>query len=102
MPLKVAFKGKIQELRKAAARLGGQDMTQQIGSADVALHFQVLPRVPVLMMFWGSEPEDDLEAEAKLIFDETITDHLDIESIMFISERLQQLLGGTALEDSVN
>jgi hypothetical protein len=91
-PLKVALKGKIQKLRNAAARLGGQDMTQQIGSADVALYFQVLPRVPVLMMFWGPEPEDDLEAEAKLLFDETITDHLDIESIIFVRGRLQQLL----------
>lgn len=58
--------------------------------------------MPVLLMFWGSEPEDDLEAEAKLLFDETITDHLDIESIMFVSERLQQLLSGTVLEDSVS
>ena len=101
-PLKVAFKGKIQELRKAAAKLGGQDMTEQIGSADVALYFQVLPRVPVVLMFWGSEPEDELEAAAKLLFDETIIDHLDIESIMFVSERLQQLLTGTAHEDPVN
>jgi hypothetical protein len=30
----------------------------------------------------------------KLLFDETITEHLDIESIIFLSERLRQLLRG--------
>ncbi len=100
-PLKEAFKGKAQQLRDAAARLGGQDMTQEIGSADVAIYFQVLPRVPVMLMFWGAEGEDGFEAEARLLFDDTITDHLDIESIMFLSERLQQLLCGTENGDSV-
>jgi hypothetical protein len=91
-PLKETFKGKTQQLREAAARWGGQDMTNDIGSADIAFYFQVLPRVPVMLIFWGAEAEDDFGAEAKLLFDETITDHLDIESIMFLSERLQQLL----------
>lgn len=100
-PLKEAFKKKAQQLRDAAARLGGQDMTQEMGSADVALYFQVLPRVPVMVMFWGAEGEDGFEAEARLLFDETVTDHLDIESIMFLSERLQQLLCGTENGDSV-
>jgi hypothetical protein len=30
----------------------------------------------------------------KLLFDETIIEHLDIESIIFLSERLRQLLCG--------
>jgi hypothetical protein len=94
-PLKETFKGKIAQLREAAARLGGRDMTGEIGLADAALYFQVLPRVPVMLMFWGAEPEDNFKAEAKLLFDETITDHLDIESILFLSERLQQLLCGS-------
>lgn len=94
-PLKEAFKGKTRQLRAAALRLGGQDLTKEIGSADVALYFQALPRVPVLLMFWGVEAQDSFDAEAKLLFDETITAHLDIESIMFLSERLQQLLCGS-------
>ena len=31
-------------------------------------------------------------ATAKLLSDESITDHLDIESILFLSERLRQML----------
>lgn len=91
-PLKEAFSGKIEQLRAAALRLGGRDMTRKVGSADIAIYFQVLPKVPVMLMFWDAEPEDGFETEARLLFDETLTDHLDIESIMFLSERLQQLL----------
>lgn len=91
-PLKAAFSGKIAQLKDAAAGLGGRDMTREMGSADAALFFQALPRVPVVLMFWDAEAEDGFEAEARLLFDETITDHLDIESIMFLSERLRELL----------
>jgi hypothetical protein len=48
----------------------------------------------------GGETEDGLKAEAGLLFDETITDHWDIESIMFLSERLQQVLRGMENGDS--
>ncbi len=53
-------------------------MTQEIGSADAALYFQALPRVPLMLMFWDAEPEDDFEAEARLLFDETVTDQSSI------------------------
>jgi hypothetical protein len=94
VPLHETFRGKIDQLRNAAAMLGGRDLTHEIGSADVALYFQALPRVPVLLLFWDAEAKDGFEAEARLLFDETVTEHLDIESIMFLSERLQQLLRG--------
>jgi hypothetical protein len=100
-PLKEVFTGKTERLRDAAAKLGGRDVTADTGSADVAVYFKVLPRVPVILMFWDAEPEDGFEAEARLLFDETITDHLDIESIMFLSERLQQLLCGMAVGESM-
>jgi hypothetical protein len=101
VPLEETFKGKVQQLRNAAVILGGRDVTHEMGSADAAFYFQALPRVPVLLMFWDAEPEDGFEPEARLLFDETITDHLDIESIMFLSERLGQFLCGMAQEKSV-
>ncbi|MFW6284094.1 MAG: DUF3786 domain-containing protein [Desulfosalsimonas sp.] len=45
-----------------------------------------------MLVFWDAEPEDGFEAEVRLLFDQTITEHLDIESIMFLSERLKDLL----------
>jgi hypothetical protein len=91
-PLIQRFRGKAAELKAAAAALGGEDHTNQRESSGLNFYFQPLPRVPVTLMFWDEDPEDGFEPMAKLLFDETITDHLDIESILFLSERLRQLL----------
>jgi len=91
-PLKEKFKGKTNELLSAARTIGGSDVTDTIGSVDVALFFRPFPRVPVMLLFWDEDQRDGFESEIKLLFDETITEHLDIESIMFLSERLKQLL----------
>ena len=47
-----------------------------------------------MIVFWDQEKNEGFEAKVKLLFDETITDHLDIESILFLSERLMELLCG--------
>ncbi|MFP4531303.1 MAG: DUF3786 domain-containing protein [Desulfobacterales bacterium] len=91
-PLIETFSGRSKDLLAAGKAIGGKDQTQNFDNADVALLFQVLPRVPVLLMFWEASPDDGFAAEAKLLFDETITEHLDIESIMFLSERIAELL----------
>jgi hypothetical protein len=50
-----------------------------------------------MLNFWDEDISDTFEAEAKLLFDETIVEHLDIESIIFLSERIKQLLCGEAI-----
>ncbi|MCK5784523.1 MAG: DUF3786 domain-containing protein [Desulfobacterales bacterium] len=94
IPMIRKFTGHPDELVRAALSTGGTDISHEIESADVALHFTPLPRVPVRVIFWDQAKEDHIEAEIKFMFDETITDHLDIESIMFLSERLKELLCG--------
>jgi hypothetical protein len=91
-PLIEKFRGKADKLLSAANSIGGLDMTGKIDSADLAVLFKPFPKVPVLLLFWDEEESDGFGAEVKLLFDETITEHLDIESIMFLSERLKQLL----------
>lgn len=91
-PLIECFGGRRDALMAAAGKIGGEDCTGEYPSADLAISFLPLPRVPVMLVYWGGEAEEKLETQIKLLFDETITDHLDIESIMFLSERLRQLL----------
>ncbi|MCP3954520.1 MAG: DUF3786 domain-containing protein [Desulfobacterales bacterium] len=91
-PLIQRFRGKTAELKAAAAAIGGEDRTDQREASGLNFYFQPLPRVPVTLMFWDEDPEEGFDPMAKLLFDETVTDHLDIESIMFLSERLRQLL----------
>jgi len=91
-PLRERFAGRRGELAAAALRLGGLDITAESESADLAIRFQALPRVPVLLLFWDGDPDGGFEAEVKLVFDETIVDHLDIESILFLSETIAKAL----------
>ena len=97
IPLTKRFKGKLDELFSISGFFGGTDMTAEINSADSAIFFKVLPRVPVMLMFWDEDSDEGFEAQAKLLFDETVCEHLDIESIMFLSERLSQLLCETVV-----
>jgi hypothetical protein len=91
-PLIERFSGKPEDLRAAARILGGTDFSTEPHSADLALLFNPLPRVPIRPMFWDEDKNDGFDAEVKLLFDETIMEDLDIESIIFLSERLRQLL----------
>lgn len=91
-PLVEKFSGNVDELRIRSERIGGIDKSGQYDTADLAFYFQILPKVPVMLVFWDAEPEDGFEADVKLLFDETVILHLDIESIMFLSERLKELL----------
>jgi len=93
-PLIERFKGRVQELIDAGRSLGAVEAKEAYPSADAALLFRPLPRIPVLFLFWDEEEAEGFEARIKLLFDQTIVEHLDIESIIFLSERLRQLLCG--------
>jgi hypothetical protein len=93
-PLIQRFSGRVEELITNALSFGGELISDSGINADAALFFSPLPRVPVMVLFWDENKDEGYGAEVKLLFDETIIDHLDIESIMFLSERIKQLLFG--------
>ena len=47
---------------------------------------------PLLLLFWDGDAQEGFEARAKILYDRTITEHLDLESMVFLAERLRQLL----------
>lgn len=96
VPLAERFRGRPGALSAAARHLGGADVTGQANTTDAAFRFHPLPRVPVTLLFWDEDPVDGFGATVKLLFDETVTEHLDIESIVFLSERLRQMLEDAA------
>ncbi len=89
-PLKKAFTSKLAMLKKACEFIGGKDVKAGFDSGDLAYEFSAFPKVPVTLLFWDAE--EGFDAEIKLLFDETVIEHLDIESIMFLSEHLVKLL----------
>ena len=61
-------------------------------SATVAAIIPVLPMVPQQFLFWDEEPEDGFEAKVKILFDALVLNRLDVESLVFSSERFADRL----------
>jgi hypothetical protein len=81
------FSQKLPELRERAARLKAEPAS--LGEdADFTGVFWPLPRVPVALLFWDADPEEDFPAEARFLFDATVSDYLDLESLLFLVEGL--------------
>ena len=93
-PIGERFSGRKEALASAGKAFSGAEAGGDFPEADVALLFAALPRVPLLLLFWDAEPAEEIGARAKLLFDETVTVHLDIESILFLSEHLRRRLCG--------
>ncbi len=58
--------------------------------ADLCMVVPVLPKVPILVNFWDSDREDGFAASVKVLFDENALEFLDIESLIFASERMAE------------
>jgi len=93
-PIAARFSRKTDDLLSEAKKIGGQDISDKIESPDLSIEFLPLPKIPIRLIFHDEIRTEAIDADVKLLFDETIVEHLDIESIMFLSERLKQLLCG--------
>ena len=91
-PLGKRFAGRTTELAAACRNAGGADVSDRYESPDLAFQFRVFPKVYVTLLFW--DENEGFEPDAKLLFDETVMDHMDIEAVMFMSEHLTALLTG--------
>jgi hypothetical protein len=85
------FAGKQKELEAVAARLGGETV-KVAEDADLQLVFRPLPKVPVLLLFWEADPEEDFPAQLHFLFDGNVADYLDLESLLFLVEQLSNRL----------
>jgi hypothetical protein len=85
------FTGKTQLLGRKAWEVGGTPVAiaQQ---ADLQFLFQPLPRLPILLIFHDTEPEENFEADAHFLFDAQVMEYLDLESLLFLVERLMDRL----------
>jgi hypothetical protein len=85
------FAGKAAQLRRQAAALSAAP-AQAAENADFQGIFRPLPRVPVLLLFWDADPEEDFQALAHFLFDAAVGDFLDLESLLFAVEQLMDRL----------
>jgi len=84
-------------LETAVAAIGGRVV--DAGPADLAFRIDVLPRVPMLLLFWCSE--EDFPAHASLLLDRSALDYLDQEALVFAAEALAGRLLGEDLSELV-
>jgi len=89
-PLKQKFASQMAELRIRCTANAGTDVSDRYESPDLAFQFRVFPKIYITLLFW--DENEGFEPDVKLMFDETVMDHMDIEAVMFMSEHLTQLL----------
>jgi hypothetical protein len=80
--LSTHFGSGLDEFRRACVRAGGT----AVEMGDAAYRFQVLPRIPAVVVFWFAD--DEFPASAKLLFDPTVERHLPLDVIFALSVEL--------------
>ena len=60
------------------------------GTADIVALIPVLPQIPQQILFWDEDQDDGFEAKVKILYPENVMDYLDIESLVFTSERMAE------------
>ena len=70
----------------------GAKPIQTAGDADLQLVFHPLPKVPVLLLFWEADLEEDFPAQVHFLFDGNVSEYLDLESLLFLVEQLAERL----------
>jgi hypothetical protein len=89
--LAAAITGKVVAFSRRARELGGEPVKIAQEAAGQFI-FQPLPNLPILLVFHEAEPEENFAAEAHFLFDAQVMDYLDLESLLFLVERLMDQL----------
>ena len=88
-----AYSGQPDLLLKALKVLKA-DFPDLESNAEVAAVIYPLPMIPFQLLFWDADLEDGFAAQVKILFDETVLDYLDIESLVFLGEKCAERLEG--------
>ncbi len=87
-PLTELFRREPDYIIKILNRLGAEDVKGQ--PADYAWRFFLLPKIPVLILYW--KPDEEFPPNVKLLFDSTADFFLDVESLVFLCEGFVKML----------
>ncbi|HEX8948524.1 MAG TPA: DUF3786 domain-containing protein, partial [Dissulfurispiraceae bacterium] len=68
---------------KEFLRRAGAEPREDFPTKD-AWHFFLLPRVPVIILYWP--PDEEFPSKAQVLFDSTADRYLDVESLIFLVE----------------
>lgn len=81
------FRNDIIDFKRICERLNGIPLNM----ADAAYQFEITPRIPVAVLYWIGD--EDFPAESKLLYDDTITEHLASDIIFTLAVGICNQLG---------
>lgn len=88
-PIARLFAGRLRELEDAARNLAGHPVDIGVAS-DLALRFDALPKVPLLLLF--NDRDEDFPAQCTLLFERRAERYLDMECLAMIGWALADRL----------
>ena len=77
-PISKTFSGKLNDLKSACMRLGGQPGDAPF-SCDLAIRFSALPKVNLLILF--IDQDDEFPADCSILFEKHADAYLDMECL---------------------
>lgn len=90
------FCGNVTLLQSRVMAIGALVPEELQQGCSLAFELAVLPRLPMRVFFWDEEPEDGFAARVKVLYDQNVLTVLDMESLVFASERLAERLENNA------
>jgi hypothetical protein len=85
--IETRYEDNIEEFREICEQLNGIPLDM----ADAAYAFEITPRIPFAIQFW--DKDDEFSAEAKILFDKTIAEHLAPDIIFCLSVEICRRIG---------
>jgi hypothetical protein len=83
------FSGKREEMKKACMALGGYPPNVEL-SYDIAVKFDMLPKVPLLLLF--NDADNEFPAHCSVLFQKGADEYLDAECLAVAGRLLYSLL----------
>jgi len=87
------FSGRLERLRNAAGRLGGQRPAIEL-SVDFLSTIEALPRVSLLLLF--NEADESFPAQSTVLFENRVQHYLDMECVAMVGTLLVEHLDKSA------
>ena len=81
------FENDLDGFKKSCEQLNGEP----IDMGDAGYRFQITPRIPLALLYWMGD--EDFPAEAKILYDKTIIDHLATDIIFALAVLVCSRLG---------
>ncbi len=90
-PFRDYFTNNLELLKKRMKNFSHKFLKESEGCiADLCIIIYVFPKLPVRINFWDATEEEGFEAQVKFLFDKNVLSFLDLESLVFASEKLTE------------